>query len=364
MKGKLLYLLIWGATSYIGLLYYSPSLLGLAVLEFLLPLCSFLLLQLVSRSVEISLVLPVGVAEKHQNFPIGIAVTNRSRMPIPQIQAAVVRENGFYRKKERITLRGIAGGKSSTRLLTEVSGSQCGFLFVEIEQVEICDLFHLFKKKITVKGRDRVAVMPEIYRASVTLQESTRDFLIESEEYDKNKPGDDISEVFQIREYRGGDRLQSIHWKLSARTDDLMVREYSLPIACAVVVFWDMEYDPREGYGELDEFFEAGISISLGLLEAGCEHYAVWYDRSSQDLERMEMKEQDDVYLLIERLFLVGPYIDAVELFGVYQEKYRGETLHTRLCWNLRKELWKNESLELELSGDAREILENEGLLI
>ena len=41
-----------------------------------------------------------------------------------------------------------------------------------------------------------------------------------------------------------------------------------------------------------------------------------------------------------------------------------GETLHTRLCWNLRKELWKNESLELELSGDAREILENEGLLI
>ena len=129
MKGKLLYLLIWGATSYIGLLYYSPSLLGLAVLEFLLPLCSFLLLQLVSRSVEISLVLPVGVAEKHQNFPIGIAVTNRSRMPIPQIQAAVVRENGFYRKKERITLRGIAGGKSSTRLLTEVSGSQCGFLF-------------------------------------------------------------------------------------------------------------------------------------------------------------------------------------------------------------------------------------------
>ena len=156
------------------------------------------------------------------------------------------------------------------------------FFFVEIEQVEICDLFHLFKKKITVKGRDRVAVMPEIYRASVTLQESTRDFLIESEEYDKNKPGDDISEVFQIREYRGGDRLQSIHWKLSARTDDLMVREYSLPIACAVVVFWDMEYDPREGYGELDEFFEAGISISLGLLEAGCEHYAVWYDRSSQ----------------------------------------------------------------------------------
>ena len=181
MKGKLLYLLIWGATSYIAILYYSPSLLGLAALEFLLPLCSFLLLQLVSRRVETSLVLPVGVAEKHQDFPVGLAVTNRSRIPIPQMQAAVTVENGFYRKKERFVLRGIAGGKSSTRLLTDASSSHCGFLFAEIEQVEICDLFHLFKKKITVKGRDRVAVMPEIYRASVTLQESTRDFLIESE---------------------------------------------------------------------------------------------------------------------------------------------------------------------------------------
>ena len=41
---------------------------------------------------------------------------------------------------------------------------------------------------------------------------------IESDSYSTIKGGDDPSEVFAIREYREGDRLQRIHWKLSYET--------------------------------------------------------------------------------------------------------------------------------------------------
>ena len=40
--------------------------------------------------------------------------------------------------------------------------------------------------------------------------------------------GYDPSELFDVREFQNGDRLQSVHWKLSARTDELMVKELSL----------------------------------------------------------------------------------------------------------------------------------------
>ena len=42
MKGKLIYLFLWLVTVYLGILYYSRALLGLAALEFFLPVISFL----------------------------------------------------------------------------------------------------------------------------------------------------------------------------------------------------------------------------------------------------------------------------------------------------------------------------------
>ena len=41
---------------------------------------------------------------------------------------------------------------------------------------------------------------------------------------ESKKKGYDFSEVTGIREYIPGDKLQNIHWKLSAKKDILMVR--------------------------------------------------------------------------------------------------------------------------------------------
>lgn len=364
MKGRILYFLIEGITIYLGILYYSPSLIGLAVLELLLPIFSYILLYYTSHKVRVNLCLPIGVTDKNQPVSVGIEIENRSRIPVSGVYGKIKIRNGFYQPEETIVLQGMAEGKSKTRIVTTVSSSQCGPVQLEIDEISLFDLFRLYKKKLQVKGRETLAVMPEMYTAAVFLQESTRDFLVESEEYDKKKAGDDPSEVFQIREYRGGDRMQSIHWKLSARTDDLMVKEYSLPIGCAVIFFLDMEYQSEEGYGYLDEFIEVGLAVSQGLLEAGCEHYVVWFDKNSQDIRRLEMKEKDDCYLLIEQIFSAGPYADPVDMEEIYREKYRGETWQTQILLNMKKELWKNGNPELELAGRAREILENGEMMI
>ena len=151
--------------------------------------------------------------------------------------------------------------------------------------------------------------------------------------------------------------MQSIHWKLSARTDELMVKEYSLPVGHPVVVFWDMQMGSRETKGYLDEYLEAGLALSQGLLQAGCEHYAVWFNKKRKDLERIAITEPEDIYLLTERIFSAGPYEENIIMEELYREKYRGETWHTQLLFNLKKELWKNGQLEMELSGCARDVL-------
>lgn len=360
MKKRILYVLLCAVTVYLGILYYSSTLLGLAALEVLLPVVSALLLWAAARNMQIKVYLPIGVTEKGQSVNGGIEIQTKRGIPIPGIQAKMIVRNQFYLQEEQIILRGMAEGKSRTRLTAALSGEHCGPILLEIREVQMYDIFRLFSRTIPVTGREVLAILPEYYMADITLRENIKDFLADSEEYDKNKPGDDPSEIFQIREYRSGDRMQSIHWKLSARTDDLMVKEYSLPTGTPVVLFLDMRYQPGENYGFLDEFIEAGLAISQGLLEAGCEHYVVWFDRKRQDLERLAVKEADDRYLVTERIFSSGPYQDDVVMEQLYRDKYRGEVWHTQLLLNLKKELWKNGELEAELSGRAREILENE----
>ena len=47
--------------------------------------------------------------------------------------------------------------------------------------------------------------------------------MLESEE--SSKRGNDFSDVQEVREYIPGDKLMSIHWKLSAKRDILMVKD-------------------------------------------------------------------------------------------------------------------------------------------
>ena len=360
MKKRILYVLLCAVTVYLGILYYSSTLLGLGVMEIVLPILSVLLLRISADKMQAKVYLPIGVTEKNQPVKGGIEIEGKTRIPIPGFLIKMKVKNQFYPEEKHMILKGMAEGKAKVRLTTDISHEHCGPVLLEIQEVQIYDIFRLFSKNISITGKEVLAVLPEYYTADITIQENIKDFLADSEEYDKNKPGDDPSEIFQIREYRSGDRMQSVHWKLSARTDDLMVKEYSLPTGTQVVLFLDMRYQPGENYGFLDEFIEAGLAISQGLLEAGCEHYVVWFDRKRQDLERLAVKEADDRYLVTERIFSSGPYQDDVVMEELYRDKYRGEVWHTQLLLNLKRELWKNGELEAELSGRAREILENE----
>ncbi len=54
--------------------------------------------------------------------------------------------------------------------------------------------------------------------------------------YDPNRPGDDNTELFGIREFRDTDNPKRIHWKRSSREETLFVKEYSRPLEkqCAI----------------------------------------------------------------------------------------------------------------------------------
>ena len=195
----------------------------------------------------------------------------------------------------------------------------------------------------------------------VQLSDSVRTFLGEAEVYDDLRGGADNSQVFQIRSYQQGDRLQNIHWKLSAKSEELMVREHSQPKGCAIVLLLGTKGKQKQTPEQRNRFLQIAASLSFSLVDAGCPHIVSWYDDAADDLARMRVDDEEGFYEW-QLCYLTARVKRAnVDVETFYKKKYANERCLHRLCVEpgsevfLNGELWhafaKKGSLEKELGG-------------
>lgn len=81
--------------------------------------------------------------------------------------------------------------------------------------------------------------MPLFELMSLEITKRTRDFQTDSEIYSGERRGDDPSELYQVRPYRAMDSVRDIHWKLTAKENQLMVKEHGFPLGCVILIWID-----------------------------------------------------------------------------------------------------------------------------
>lgn len=97
--------------------------------------------------------------------------------------------------------------------------------------------------------------------------------------FDPHRKGQDASEVYELRDYRDGDSVRSIHWKLSARFGELMVREASHPADFDLAVVCALH---RRDCNDPTRTASIGAALSLltsmsrALLNCGMGHSVVF----------------------------------------------------------------------------------------
>lgn len=139
---------------------------------------------------------------------------------------------------------------------------EMGFTSLALEDADFCGTF---------------TVYPEILDIQVDPHQSASASL-EGTSYDPHRSGQDASEVFDVRPYHEGDAVKSIHWKLSTRFDDVLVREASRPQDHAIAILFaafrhDFEHSIRPEV--LSAVLSLTASISLALTRQGYHHVVV-----------------------------------------------------------------------------------------
>ena len=230
----LLYLVIAAVTLYIAFIYNSKGMLLLFGIVILLPPFFQCLLLMVRGKVEYDLSFPEVIQAGSDLEKAGIEVKNNGTMPV-LIKSKLLFENPRDGKKHREKISGRVGVGEQVLVSGKWKEADLGMWRISCEGIWIYETFGWFCVQKRRKRTGIVMVLPECFETGIKVGIRTRLFFSDGEHYHPQWNGDDPAEILKLREYREGDRLNRIHWKLSARNDMLIVKEMSMPLGLSLI---------------------------------------------------------------------------------------------------------------------------------
>ena len=145
----------------------------------------------------------------------------------------------------------------------------CGFLAPELRRGKVYDYLGLFRFPMRSPKMPVMAILPMALRPEpMPDMEQLLNLQL------KPKPGGGYAEVHDNRTYQPGDPVKDIHWKLSLKTDELIVREAQEPIRRTVILAVRTPRGPEQRAKTLGNL----RYLSQWLLERGIEHSIFWMD--------------------------------------------------------------------------------------
>ncbi len=137
----------------------------------------------------------------------------------------------------------------------------CGIYEVKTEHIIFYDFLGIFGRKSSQLPKTDICVMPKVVDFPDSIIAQTLD---DDNDYETDpNAGDDVSEIKEFREYREGDRLSQIHWKLSTKSEELIVKEYEKQAGVCVAIGCDGSF---ENLIQGTHYYEVLYSLGRNLL--------------------------------------------------------------------------------------------------
>lgn len=150
----------------------------------------------------------------------------------------------------------------TTQWINKIEGKHCGKMDIIIYNFYDYDYLGLIKIKKHQRNTLSLLILP-IKKDIKKYIEHLELFNQSNTVYDPYHSGDDYSELFDMREYRDGDPINRIHWKLSTKQQKLIIKEGSSPIDKRIMVTFQLTYDTNEN----DEILSTFHSFCLYLCQ-------------------------------------------------------------------------------------------------
>ncbi|HIZ08461.1 MAG TPA: DUF58 domain-containing protein [Candidatus Eubacterium avistercoris] len=302
VREKILFFCALGAAA--SLYFFTdadfPAFLTLLLLVYLLA--AFLIIRCSGKKLEYDFEGPVQ-GEKKETVPVCLHVKNNGLLPVIKCCLHLSAENILT--GEKIVRREVLAlpPRGEKKVLFTLTDAYCGQIEMKVDRAAVEDPLSVFQRERECGGKKEYYVMPSMQEIRLS-EESVSHYDMESFRYSSEKKGIDPSETFDLRGYMPGDSIKMIHWKLSGKLGDLIVREPGLPVENSLMMILDKKIpeeenpDPREAAGTA----ELLVSLSQGAIKLGIAHTIGWYNYARKSFVTFKIKSREDIFRALPEL--------------------------------------------------------------
>lgn len=159
-----------------------------------------------------------------ENLFIGISPNKSKKLFLPLMKIKFKFNNRFARQKKSVKFLYSGLITDTIKIKTNSVTSNCGCLEISAKYFKVYDLLGIFFIPVRLNCHAEVLVKP------ISQQLNVPTYVIQNKIIGYKPKTSGFAEEYELRNYQQGDSLKNIHWKISARHDNLIVKEPSSPI--------------------------------------------------------------------------------------------------------------------------------------
>ena len=293
--------------------FYSGAIAWyLLLLTILLPVASRLFTLPKKRKIDISFDIPESVnigEEAHASVNV------RGKTPLPigcvSFSFELMNEtNGRSTSKKKLTIYGC----HNSCITFPVRTDECGRIKCTLTKLRMFDYLGIFSRTYKEKHILFINVFPVPEPPSPIPELPIGDLMgITS----KPKPGGGFAEDYDVRGYRPGDPVNLIHWKLTSKRDDIMIREPLITERGKALLTFNLYGEPAV----VGKTFGYLSWCVLWLLQYSIQPHIKWYDNSNSCEHTVQIESHIEFIALMIQLFSKKIPFKGQSVAG---EKYEG----------------------------------------
>ena len=237
LPGCVLYFVLLAFSVVLTQLLRNPASGALFLFILILPVISLIHCLIGRSAIQAFVTSDAKQTEKNRPLEYEIRITNNSIFSFPFVEAVLSEPGTNVQRctKRKLILSLVPHGFYTVK--NTVSFKYRGLYEIGVDSLYINDLFRFFALRADMENYTAISVFPR--KLSIADDRGRSDTDAPSPKL-KNDVAAEKIEFSDVRDYVPGDSVRSIHWKLSSKTQDIKVRQYSSAENKHVYVFCDM----------------------------------------------------------------------------------------------------------------------------
>lgn len=315
---KILYIVFLVMSAVFYPLYHDDLSFLLLVTLLIFPVFMGIILGVTVKKLKIKI---SGVPERvtrGEKLTIRVHVKNPTVIPVSSCVVNMLYRTDGDKRFHKYSMSVPVKARSSEVIVMNLTPEHCGTVECIIKHASVFDLIGLFSARIKLGTRLSCAVMPK------ELPFAPEEGLMSAESASGSCSGvrtdGEPPDVAEMRDYRDGDRMNRIHWKLSSRSENFIVKEFSGHRAAHILAVPDLAACKKAD--EADRVLDVYASLMRSAISCGITADVLLKDSEDGEIKLQRAENAAELDRLLYRQVSALEYGGEISLTAELTECY------------------------------------------